>query len=175
MDEENVSPLTSMNQDCCLRHIVYYRREGKGRHIHCNGNEVILTKFSSLAPSEVAKMTTFGAAGDENFIKMTTYPVQHNYDRLTSSNTLRLTTVTRHVRWWLRSCFMLYHISYDLCNTNHSRVNMVVPDGLEPVSHQASVATIQPSPWWVRVYTKRALALIVTAYGDIDLNQHWLR
>ena len=124
MDEENVSPLTSMNQGCCLRHIVHYRREGKDRHIHCNGNEVILTKFSSLAPSEVANMTTFGAAGDENFIKMTAYPVQHNYDRLTSSNTLRLTTVTRHVRWWLRSSITAeltwwFQMAWSLFPTRH--------------------------------------------------------
>ena len=37
--------------------------------------DVILTKFSSLAAPEVAKMTTSGAARDENFIKMT-FPIE---------------------------------------------------------------------------------------------------
>ena len=38
--------------------------------------EVILTKFSSLAAPEVVKMTTSGAASDENFIRMTTFSFQ---------------------------------------------------------------------------------------------------
>ena len=33
-------------------------------------------KFSSLAAPKVAKMATFGAASDENFIKMTIFPFQ---------------------------------------------------------------------------------------------------
>ena len=37
---------------------------------------VILTKFSSLAPPEVVKMPTSGAANDGNFIKMATSPSQ---------------------------------------------------------------------------------------------------
>ena len=36
-----------------------------------NGNVIILTKFSSLAALEVARMTTSSAASDENFVKMT--------------------------------------------------------------------------------------------------------
>ena len=42
--------------------------------VHRNGNVVILTKFSSLAAPKVVKMTTFGAASDENFVKMMTLP-----------------------------------------------------------------------------------------------------
>ena len=34
----------------------------------------LLIKFSSLAAPKVVKMTTFGEAGDENFMKMTTFP-----------------------------------------------------------------------------------------------------
>ena len=45
-------------------------------HIHWNENVVILTKSSSLAALKVVKMTTFSAASDENFIKMTTFPFQ---------------------------------------------------------------------------------------------------
>ena len=41
---------------------------------HRNGNVVILTKFSSLAALKVVILTTFGAASDENFIKMMTFP-----------------------------------------------------------------------------------------------------
>ena len=33
-------------------------------------------KFSSLAAPKVVKMTTFSAASDENFVKMTTFPFQ---------------------------------------------------------------------------------------------------
>ena len=43
---------------------------------HWNENVVILTKSSSLAALKVVKMTTFSAASDENFIKMTTFPFQ---------------------------------------------------------------------------------------------------
>ena len=35
-----------------------------------NGNAVILMKFSSLAAPKVVILTTFGAASDEDFIKM---------------------------------------------------------------------------------------------------------
>ena len=41
--------------------------------IHWNGNVIILTKSSSLAAPQVVKMTTFGAASDENFVKMATF------------------------------------------------------------------------------------------------------
>ena len=41
---------------------------------HRNGNVIILMKFSSLAAPKVVKMTTFSAASDENFVKMTTIP-----------------------------------------------------------------------------------------------------
>ena len=44
--------------------------------LHWNENVVILTKSSSLAALKVVKMTTFSAASDENFIKMTTFPFQ---------------------------------------------------------------------------------------------------
>ena len=46
----------------------------------CIGNwkgNVILMKFSSLAALEVVKMTTSGAASDENFIKMITFAFQY--------------------------------------------------------------------------------------------------
>ena len=39
--------------------------------VHWNGN-VILTKFSSLAASEIVKMKIFGVANDENSVKMAT-------------------------------------------------------------------------------------------------------
>ena len=41
--------------------------------LHWNQNVVILMKFSSLIAPKVVKMTTFGAASDENFIKMTSF------------------------------------------------------------------------------------------------------
>ena len=44
--------------------------------IHWNENVVVLMKSSSLAALKVVKMTTFSAASDENFIKMTTFPFQ---------------------------------------------------------------------------------------------------
>ena len=44
--------------------------------LHWNGNVFILTKSSSLAAPKVVKMTTFGAASDENFVKMTTFSFQ---------------------------------------------------------------------------------------------------
>ena len=44
--------------------------------VHWNGNVFILTKSSSLAAPKVVKMTTFGAASDENFVKMTTFSFQ---------------------------------------------------------------------------------------------------
>ena len=40
------------------------------------GNVIILTKFSSLAALKVVILTTFGAASDENFIKMMTFSLQ---------------------------------------------------------------------------------------------------
>ena len=43
---------------------------------HWNENVVVLMKSSSLAALKVVKMTTFSAASDENFIKMTTFPFQ---------------------------------------------------------------------------------------------------
>ena len=41
-----------------------------------NKNVVILTKFSSLAALEVVILATYGAASDENFIKMETFSFQ---------------------------------------------------------------------------------------------------
>ena len=46
--------------------------------LHWNGNVIILTKFSSLAALKVVILTTFGAASDENFIKMMTFSFQCN-------------------------------------------------------------------------------------------------
>ena len=43
---------------------------------HWNENVFILMKSSSLAALKVVKMTTFGAASDENFIKMMTFSFQ---------------------------------------------------------------------------------------------------
>ena len=43
---------------------------------HWNGNVVILMKFSSLAALEVVILTTSGAASDDNFVNMTTFPIQ---------------------------------------------------------------------------------------------------
>ena len=45
---------------------------------HWNENVVILMKSSSLAAPKVVKMTTFSAASDEDFIKMTTFSFQWN-------------------------------------------------------------------------------------------------
>ena len=42
--------------------------------VHWNRNFVILMKFSSLAALKVVILTTFSAASDENFVKMTTFP-----------------------------------------------------------------------------------------------------
>ena len=44
--------------------------------LHWNRNIVILKKFSSLAALEVVILTTTNAGGDENFIKMVTFPFQ---------------------------------------------------------------------------------------------------
>ena len=43
---------------------------------HWNENVFILMKSSSLAAPKVVKMTTFGAASDETFIKMMTFSFQ---------------------------------------------------------------------------------------------------
>ena len=48
----------------------YSRRMFIGRYLHWNGNVVILMTFSSLLAPEVIKMTTSGAAPNENYIKM---------------------------------------------------------------------------------------------------------
>ena len=57
--------------------------------IHCSGNGVILTKFSPLTASEVARMKTSGATSDENFAKIKTAPFHR----------LPYATVSRHVRF----------------------------------------------------------------------------
>ena len=46
--------------------------------IHWNENVVILMKSSSLAAPKVVILTTFGAASDEDFVKMKTFPFQCN-------------------------------------------------------------------------------------------------
>ena len=46
------------------------------RSAHWNENVFILMKSSSLAAPKVVKMTTFGAASDETFIKMMTFSFQ---------------------------------------------------------------------------------------------------
>ena len=43
---------------------------------HWNGNVVILMKFSSMAALKVVILTTFSAANDEDFVKMTTFSCQ---------------------------------------------------------------------------------------------------
>ena len=43
---------------------------------HWNENVIILMKFSSLAAPKVVILTTFGAASDEDFIKMKTFSFQ---------------------------------------------------------------------------------------------------
>ena len=53
---------------CRTLHTVY--TQNCKRHSHWKGNVVILTKFSSLVALEVVKMTTSGAASDENFVKI---------------------------------------------------------------------------------------------------------
>ena len=47
-----------MSEQGCVRHCLR----------HCNGNIVILTKFSPVAAAIVVNMTVFGAVGDENFV-----------------------------------------------------------------------------------------------------------
>ena len=44
--------------------------------IRWNKNVVILTKFSLLAPPKVVILATFGAASDEDLVKMKTFPFQ---------------------------------------------------------------------------------------------------
>ena len=44
--------------------------------VHWNRNAIILTIFSLLAAPEVVKMTTSGAASNENIVKMTTFLFQ---------------------------------------------------------------------------------------------------
>ena len=56
---------------------------------HWNENVIILMKVSSLAAPKVVILTTFGAASDEDFIKMKTFSFQW-------------LTVNHHwFRWWL--------------------------------------------------------------------------
>ena len=50
---------------------------GYKRHMHQNENAVLITKFLSLAALEFVMLTTYSAASDENFIRMTTCPVQY--------------------------------------------------------------------------------------------------
>ena len=58
---------------------------------------VILTKFSSLAVLKVVNITTFGAASDENFVKLTAFPGVHElYCRAAKQNTPHLITWWRH-------------------------------------------------------------------------------
>ena len=44
--------------------------------VYWKGNVVILTKFSSLAAPEAVILITSGATSDENFVKMTIFPLQ---------------------------------------------------------------------------------------------------
>ena len=53
-----------------------YHLHGWHRSQHWNENVVILMKFSSLAAPKVVILTTFGAASDEDFVKMKTFPFQ---------------------------------------------------------------------------------------------------
>ena len=55
---------------CLIWRTVFWNDE------HWNGNLAILMIFLSLAAPKVVKMTTFGAASDENFVKMTAFPFQ---------------------------------------------------------------------------------------------------
>ena len=55
---------------CLIWRTVFWNDE------HWNGNLAILMIFLSLATPKVVKMTTFGAASDENFVKMTAFPFQ---------------------------------------------------------------------------------------------------
>ena len=66
--------------------------------IHWNGNVVTLMKFSSLAALEVAILTTFSAASDENFIKMMTFPVQC-YNVTSSIFYCHVSTCCRCAKW----------------------------------------------------------------------------
>ena len=60
-------------QDRMIRH----HKSMKNLHnSHWNENAIILLKFSSLAAVKVVKMTIFN---DENFIKMTTFPISVSY------------------------------------------------------------------------------------------------
>ena len=66
------------------------REEKWRRSHHWNGNVIILMKFSSLAALKVVILTTFGAASDENFIKMMTFSFQW-------------------LPWWLKGCCSGFH------------------------------------------------------------------
>ena len=61
----------------------------RGHARHWNENVFILMKSSSLAAPKVVKMTTFGAATDENFIKMTTFSFQWMLGGIPASITVR--------------------------------------------------------------------------------------
>ena len=73
--------------------------------LHWNKNVFILMKSSSLAAPKVVKMTTFGAASDENFIKMMTFSFQWIVTIGTlNTKPLRLKTNMRIQSIGTRSC-----------------------------------------------------------------------
>ena len=57
---------------CCIKPLIF----PLDFLFHWNGNVFMLMKFSWLATLEVVKITNSSAAGDENFIKMTTFSFQ---------------------------------------------------------------------------------------------------
>ena len=63
------------------RYLTFLHCQGAEVYLHWNKTLFILTKLSSLAVQEVVKMTTSSAAGDENFIRMTTFSFQCRYQQ----------------------------------------------------------------------------------------------
>ena len=80
--------------------------------LHWNGNVVILMKFSSLAASEVVKMTTSSAASGENFIKMTTFWIPHSWLVYHHSyNGQQLNNKKKYIFWYKRCITLLHHLN----------------------------------------------------------------
>ena len=89
-------------------------REIHRRPVHWNENVIILMKSSSLAAPKVVKMTTFGAASDETFIKMMTFSFQCEFPAQMASNAENVSIWWRHHvmhMWKLLPCVMIT-ISY---------------------------------------------------------------
>ena len=99
-------------------------------YVYWNENVIILMKFSSLAAPKVVILTTFGAASDEDFIKMKTFLFQ--------------------CMWYvcMRACGMFTYIYIYIKREgerggSNSRGNFGFPDSGSPVLH----CTFEIGPW----------------------------